>query len=137
MYSNKLNQIISNIIYRENQEALDSGYGVLCDATEYLAEKIANECCKDISIAIIHHMTWFDEIIDRLHNYPAENIWSNGDEILCKTEEVADALADMLECLYKAQGEDVLINTGYYDPIEDERNGEVDRYTGWWYVDIG
>lgn len=43
----------------------------------------------------------------------------------------------MFECLYKAQGEEIIVNTGYYDPIEDERSGEVDRYTGWWYVNIG
>ena len=42
----------------------------------------------------------------------------------------------MLECLYKAQDEEILVNTGYYNPIEDLRNNEVDRYTGWWYVNI-
>lgn len=25
---------------------------------------------------------------------------------------------------------------GYYDPEEDKRNNEEDRYTGWWYVKI-
>lgn len=59
------------------------------------------------------------------------------DEILCRTESAADALSDMLFQLYKSQDEDVLINTGYYDPEEDKRNGEEDRYTGWWYVNIG
>ena len=44
---------------------------------------------------------WFEEIIDRLRDYSEGNIWSSGDEILCKTEEVADALADMFECLYR------------------------------------
>ena len=43
----------------------------------------------------------------------------------------------MLTTLYRTQGEEVEINTGYYDPEEDERNNEVDRYTGWWYVNIG
>lgn len=80
---------------------------------------------------------WFEEIIDRLRDYSEGNIQSSGDEILCKTEEVADALADMFECLYRAQDEEILVNTGYYDPVEDERNLEVDRYTGWWYVNIG
>lgn len=80
---------------------------------------------------------WFEEITDRLRDYSEGNIWSSGDEILCKTEEVADALADMFECLYRAQDEEILVNTGYYDPVEDERNLEVDRYTGWWYVNIG
>lgn len=43
----------------------------------------------------------------------------------------------MLETLYHAQGEDVVINTGYYDPEEDKKNGEEDRYSGWWYINIG
>ena len=36
-----LSQIISNVIYEENQKALDSGNEVLCTATEYLADRIA------------------------------------------------------------------------------------------------
>lgn len=80
---------------------------------------------------------WWEKITDRLPENPEGNIWTTGDEIFCKTEEVADALADMFECLYKAHGEEIIINTGYYDPVEDERNGEVDRFTGWWYVNIG
>lgn len=86
---------------------------------------------------LIKKVNWFEEITDRLSDYSEGDIWSSGDEILCKTEEVADALADMFECLYRVQGEEILVNTGYYDPVEDERNGEVDRYTGWWYVNIG
>lgn len=79
---------------------------------------------------------WFQEITDRLPDYSDGDIWSAGDEILCKTESAADALADIFECLYSSQGEDILVNTGYYDPAEDERSNEVDRYTGWWYVNI-
>lgn len=41
MEKNKLIQIISDVIYKENQNALDSDNDVLCSATEYLAEKIA------------------------------------------------------------------------------------------------
>lgn len=85
---------------------------------------------------LMKKVNWFQEITDRLHDDPEGDVWSSGDEILCKTEEVADAFADMFECLYGAQGEDILINTGYYNPADDERNGEVDRYTGWWYVNI-
>lgn len=39
---------------------------------------------------------WFQEIADRLPDYSDGDIWSTGDEILCKTESEADALADML-----------------------------------------
>ena len=84
----------------------------------------------------MERVDWFQEIANRLRDYSDGEIWSCGDEILCKTESAADALADMLECLYISQGEEILVNTGYYDPEEDARNGELDRYTGWWYVNI-
>ena len=81
-------------------------------------------------------VNWFDDITERLRDYSEGDIWSDGSEILCRTESAADALADMLECLYRAQGEDILVNTGYYDPEEDAKSNETDRYTGWWYVNI-
>ena len=86
---------------------------------------------------LMKKVNWFEDITERLPDCPEGIIWSAGDEILCKTETAANTLADMLELLYRSQGEDVCVNTGYYDPEEDERNGEVDRYTGWWYVNIG
>ena len=81
-------------------------------------------------------LKYFDLIADNLRDYPDGEVWSAGDELLCKTEEAANALADILEQLYSAQGEDVTVHTGYYDPEEDKRNGEEDRYTGWWYVNL-
>lgn len=57
--------------------------------------------------------------------------WTDGYEILCKTEEQAEALANFLEDM----GFDY-VNTGYYDPKEDEKNNEVDELTGWWYVSV-
>ena len=63
---------------------------------------------------------------------PKKNkIWTCGDEILCETDALADTIADLLE----AMGYDE-VNTGYYDPVEDEAAGEVDRLTGWYYVSI-
>ena len=81
-------------------------------------------------------LKYFDLIADNLRDYPDGEVWSAGDELLCRTEEAANAMADMFEQLYAAQGEDVKAHTGYYDPEEDKRNGEEDRYTGWWYVNI-
>lgn len=81
-------------------------------------------------------MNWFQEIASKLRDYSDGAVWSAGDEILCKTGSAADALADLLWQLYRSQGEDVVITTGFYDPEEDSRNGEQDRFTGWWYVDI-
>ena len=59
-----------------------------------------------------------------------DHIRPGEDEILCDTEAMAEGVADLLEALGFSY-----VRTGYYDPVEDERNGEVDDYTGWWYVD--
>ena len=45
-------------------------------------------------------------------------------------------LAPLIEAFYQSQGEEICVNTGYYDPEEDERNGEKDKHTGWWYVNV-
>lgn len=81
-------------------------------------------------------MDWFAEIAERLRDYSEGSVWATGDEILCRTESAADAIADLIESLYRADGEEALVRTGYYDPVEDERNGETDRFTGWWYVNV-
>lgn len=81
---------------------------------------------------------WFSEISERLRDYSEGEIWSNGgDEIMCRSESVAEVIEDLLIQLYASQGEDTSICSGYYDPDEDIRNGEEDRCTGWWYVNIG
>lgn len=95
-----------------------------------------NRNCENCNECNLEKINWFEKITERLRDYSEGDIWTSGDEILVKTESAADAIADMLETLYKTQGEEILVNTGYYDLEEDERNGEVDRYTGWWYVNI-
>lgn len=70
-----------------------------------------------------------------MRDYSDGEVWGNGDELMCKTEAIADAVCDLLFQLYAAQGEEAVFHTGYYDPTEDARSGEEDRCTGWWYVD--
>lgn len=79
---------------------------------------------------------WMEMIVNALPNYPDGIIWTDEDEILVKTESAANTIADLIEALYRTQGEDILVNTGSYDPEEDKRNNEEDRYTGWWYINI-
>lgn len=79
---------------------------------------------------------WMEMIVNALPNYPDGIIWTDEDEILVKTESAANTIADLIEALYRAQGEEILVNTGSYDPEEDKRNNEEDMYTGWWYVNI-
>ena len=82
----------------------------------------------------------FNEIVKRLPTEPYDyskmnpkkhRVWTCGDEILCKSEAAADAIADLLEAMGY---EDV--TTGYYDPVEDKSHNEVDRLTGWYWVSV-
>lgn len=85
----------------------------------------------------IKKANWMEMIVNALPDYSDVIIWSDGGtEILVKTESAANMIADLIEALYRAQGEEVFVNTGSYDPEEDKRNNEEDRYSGWWYVNI-
>lgn len=89
-------------------------------------------------VAVPEKIDWFAHICQRLSDDPGLSVRWDGDEMmLCRTESAANAIADLFEQLYRSQGEEVVINTGFYDPEEDKRDGTVDDYTGWWYVKIG
>lgn len=77
------------------------------------------------------------ETIEHLCSYlplaeDTNSFWFDGDEILCRKERQAEALADFFDDLYAYP----TVSTGYYDPVVDERNGEVNDHTGWYYVTI-
>lgn len=77
------------------------------------------------------------EIIEHLCSYlpsaeDTNSFWFDRDEILCRKESQAEALADFFDDIYAY----TTANTGYYDPEEDEYNGEVNSHTGWYYVTI-
>lgn len=76
----------------------------------------------------------FDTILDGLPKRPNEPIWApqDGDEILCDSHELAISLADLLDSVC---GEPVA-HVGYYDAVEDQRQGELDERSGWWYLSI-
>lgn len=79
---------------------------------------------------------WMECFINALHERPYGNICTDGDEILVKTESAANAIADLIEMLYKAEDKDITVCTGYYDPDEDCKDVIADYYTGWWYIRI-
>ena len=79
---------------------------------------------------------WFSDFLKSLRDFPDGEVWSNGCEILCKSEEIAEGIADLLTQLYMSQNEEVTPITGYYDPKEDKRNNEEDYCTGWYYVTL-
>ena len=60
------------------------------------------------------------------------DVWTDGTEILCRTEELADAIANALDAIAGSPESHV----GFYDPYDDAESGEVDDHTGWWYVDF-
>lgn len=57
----------------------------------------------------------------------SSGIWSNGCDIMC---EIAGSIAELLESM----GVTDVASTGYFDPVEDKRNNEVDECTGFYYV---
>lgn len=113
------------------------------ETTEIKEDYLGKHCiCEECGASFDVNKTtgridWMEMIINSLPDYSDGIIWSDGGtEILVKTESAANTIADLVTLLYKMQGEDVLINTGYYNPEEDRKNNEEDRYTGWWYVNI-
>lgn len=58
-------------------------------------------------------------------------VWKSSESILCKTEELANAVADFLEAL----GYDCPV-TGNYDLKEAAVDGLVDQFTGLYYVSV-
>ena len=82
-----------------------------------------------------------DKIINEIARLLPDVEERNGDEfcsdrdcteILSTNESEIEVLANLFDQLY---GEGT-VNTGYYDPEDDERNNEVDIYTGLYYVSV-
>ena len=80
---------------------------------------------------LVQFLDLLDKLLKENQDNNKHGIWSNGCEILCKTEAQAEAIADLLEDC----GCDCVL-TGYYDPEEDKRNNQIDEYTGYYYVNI-
>lgn len=60
------------------------------------------------------------------------DVWTDGVEILCRTEALADMIANALDAIAGSPES----HTGYYDPYEDAKEGQTYNTTGWWYVDF-
>lgn len=69
-------------------------------------------------------VNWFSEIVSVLPHTPDFEpetfMWTDGEEILCISEKVANALIETISNLYSLQGERYIFTTGYYDPEEDK-----------------
>lgn len=80
---------------------------------------------------------WFNEIVKRLQTINADDFWSDGKVIMCANLTQANSLADLIEKLYKSQGENIVVIVDYYDKHEDERRGTLGYYSEMWYITIG
>lgn len=81
----------------------------------------------------------FQSVIDALPSSPPAKgteeefpIWTDGTEILCRTEWLAWTIANILDNIMGKE----FTHYHFYDPEEDQRSNEVDDHTGWWYVDF-
>ena len=91
--------------------------------TEYIYSTDEN-ARQDFEEYLTNHI-WY-EFVSHLPTEPSDqrNVWynENGDEILCRTEEIAEMIADILDGI---TGEKTM-HTGYYDP-EDEQSPETEE----------
>ena len=58
--------------------------------------------------------------------------WSDGEMILCPSETDCNTVADFLQDILRDST--IVVQTGYYDPVEDLNNCECDDYTGFYYI---
>ena len=91
------------------------------------AEFIVNEW----GDSVFEELDLWNLMVSHLPASPGDDadMWYDGKDILCRTEEIADALMAWME-----EHGIGLPCSGYYDPEEDEREDCLDDHTGWWYV---
>lgn len=96
---------------------------------------------EDVDLDYAMNPAWeiIQNIIDRVPNiYKDDMEWldveiaTNGDELLFHYETDCERFADVLDDYVFGFVE---CHTGYYDPEEDEKSGETDENTGWYYID--
>ena len=76
----------------------------------------------------------FFAIMEALDNTEVENpkFWTDSEKIMSKDKAAISGIADLLDDVAGCG----VCCTGYYDPEEDKRNGEVDKYTGYYYLEL-
>ena len=67
---------------------------------------------------------------DWAHNSVDVWYYADADEILCRSEELAEMIANILEAISGERDAE----TGYYDPVADEEDECADGRTGWYFV---
>lgn len=98
---------------------------------EKLRENFENHVFENVWNRFVEHLPTEEDWAKDAHNSIDVWYYADADEILCRTEELADMIADIIDDI---SGEK-MAHTGYYDPEWDERDDCVDGRTGWYYVD--
>lgn len=111
---------------------LENGYSAwreLEKISKKLSDAISKKDEEEAAAAIVESL-W---TICNEHKH--KRVMCAGDmEFIFSTEERADAMADVIALSF---GEGAFERTGYYNPVEDERDGCVDELTGKWYATWG
>lgn len=93
-------------------------------------------------VEIMDSLSWYSKFLDGLRNEPGGEVWVDGDLIMCKSKNVARAIADMMRCLANYHSDSAYVRYGYYDPDEVDVWGDgldkedIKELIGWWFVDV-
>ena len=106
-------------------DANNDGYYFRCPHCGNLVEFLHDDGEYDI-------YSLFKVILSKLQRTPTTNgrLWTDGEMILSTNESYINHIADLMEEIR------IDVVTGYYDPETDAVNGEINEYTGFYYVTI-
>lgn len=78
----------------------------------------------------------FLEMMKRLPKKPDEcaSVWTDGQEILCRTPETAYGFAEAIKSMYAATNDDARLRIGFYNPEKNPIGTSYRPKVGWWYV---
>lgn len=140
-FTNKELEIISNGLLALIQNAGEAKKFVVHSVTQNsidgyikILQDLNSKICRIDESEEIKMITFY-QILESLPTEPKAcddnpGIWSNGCDIMCETEAIANTIADFLESM----GVSDVATTGYFDPDEDRRCNEVNECTGYYYV---
>ena len=134
-----MNKIYGNRSPDIVEKFLPDDSGLLVRKTKDKEETNSMAEANDRFIEILKNVLWdcpiefgkqfMDLLIDRLPTSPAQ-VWTDGEQLLTKDINLANIFADFFYAL------GFLAATGYYDPEEDERDGLVNAWTGFYYISL-
>lgn len=105
-------------------------------AERWAKGELSRDACEELYASGLDEFSErFEKVMDILEELPTKpygKFWYDGENILCRTEDQAEAVAYFIDAIIG----DSCTHTGYYDPKEDKISNEVDDHTGYYYVDF-